>query len=219
MKKPIRVLIADDHQLIRRGLRTIFATEDGIDLVGEAVDGEDAVVKARDLSPDVVLLDLVMPVQDGLSAIHEIKRVSPQTRILILTSFSADEQIFTALRAGAAGYVLKDVGAEELVRAVRDVHRGDSSLHPAVARRFIEKLAHESASASPPEQTEELTPREVEVLKLVAGGLTNQQIAAHLTLSERTIAAHVRSILAKLQVANRTQAALYAIRQGLVAPD
>ena len=219
MKQPIRVLIADDHQLIRRGLRTIFATEEGIDLVGEAVDGEDVVVQARDLRPDVILLDLVMPVQDGLSAIQEIRRVSPQSRILILTSFSADEQIFTALRSGAAGYVLKDVGADELMRAIRDVHRGDSSLHPSVARRFIEKLAHESASPTPHQPAEELTPREVEVLKLVAGGLTNQQIAVHLTLSERTVAAHVRSILAKLQLANRTQATLYAIRQGLVAPD
>lgn len=217
MKNPIRVLIADDHPLIRRGLRTIFATEKGIDLVGEAVDGEDAVAKARELNPDVILLDLVMPGQDGLSAIPEIKRVSPQSRILILTSFSADEQIFTALRTGAAGYVLKDVGADELIRAIRDVHRGDSSLHPSVARRFIEKLAHESAGAAPAQTVEELTPREVEVLKLVAGGLTNQQIATHLALSERTVAAHVRSILAKLQLANRTQATLYAIRQGLVA--
>ena len=219
MTNPIRVLIADDHPLLRRGLLTILLTEDGMELVGEAVDGEEAIAKARELQPDVVLLDLVMPRVGGLEAIKAIKQVCPTARILILTSFSEEEQIFAALRAGASGYMLKDLAGDDLLKAIRDVHRGGSSLHPAVARKFVEKLTQEALPATPGSTGDPLTPREVEVLRLVAAGLTNEQIAAQLVLSQRTVAAHVRSILAKLHLANRTQATLYAIRIGLVTPS
>ena len=219
MSTKIRVLIADDHPLIRRGLRTVFLTEPDIELVGEASDGFEAARLTRESNPDVILLDLMMPRLDGIAAIQEIKKDSPTTRILILTSFSENEQIFAAIRAGAAGYVLKDVRADELLSAVREVARGNSSLHPSVAKKFVEKYAQESIGAKNPSRPDQLTEREVDVLKLVARGLTNQQIAAELALSQRTVAAHVRNILSKLHLPNRTQATLYAIRTGLVAPN
>ena len=219
MTNQIRVLIADDHPLLRRGLRTLLLTEEGMELVGEAVDGEEAILKVRDLQPDIILLDLVMPRKGGLESIKAIKQACPATCILILTSFSEDEQIFAAIRAGASGYVLKDLAGDDLLKAIRDVHRGDSSLHPSVARKFVEKLAQEAAQSTQLPAAEELSAREVEVLKLVASGLTNQQIAAQLSLSQRTVAAHIRSILAKLQLTNRTQATLYAVRTGLVDPQ
>ncbi|MBK8050035.1 MAG: response regulator transcription factor [Anaerolineales bacterium] len=216
MNQLIRVLVVDDHSLIRRGLRTLFTAESGMELVGEASDGEEAIQKARALKPDVILLDLMMPRKSGIEAIKEIKRENSASRILVLTSFSEDDKVFAALRAGAAGYVLKDIRASELLKAVRDVYRGESSLHPSIARKFVEKLATEPAQPPQPQRLTSLTDREIEGAETHRRGLTNLQIAERLSLSERTVAAHLRSILAKLQLPNRTQATLYALRTGLV---
>ena len=210
--KPIRVLIADDHPVVRRGLRTLFSSKPGIEPVGEAADGAEAVLMARSLQPDVILLDMVMPHKNGLEAINEIKQENPEARILVLTSFAEDEKVFPAIKAGALGYLLKDSSPEELLDAIRNVYHGQSSLHPTIARKLINELKRPSDSL--PTQTT-LTDREVEVLKLVAQGLTNHEIADKLVLSEWTVRTHVRNILDKLHLANRTQAALYALKEGL----
>jgi len=208
----IRVLIADDHPLIREGLRGLLAAEPDLELVGEAADGSEAVEKTDQLRPDVILLDLVMPVKSGIEAIIEIKEKDPVARILVLTSFADDEQLFPALRAGALGYLLKDSSPQDLLRAIRSVYRGESSLHPAIARRLVLQFSQPAVDSSPENP---LTQREVEVLKLVAEGLSNQNIADELVVSERTVGKHVGNILEKLHLANRTQAALYALREGL----
>ncbi|WP_238625470.1 response regulator [Aggregatilinea lenta] len=208
----ISILIADDHAVVRQGLRALIDTEPGMILVGEAQDGIEAVLKARALHPDVILLDMVMPRQGGLETIKQIKVEWPDTRILVLTSFAEDEKVFPAIKAGALGYILKDSSPGQLLQAIRDVYRGESSLHPTIARKLILELNQE------PEQplTEDpLTEREVDVLQQLAQGLSNQQIAENLVLSERTVRAHVSHILDKLHIANRTQAALYALRKGI----
>ena len=208
----IRVLVAEDHPIVREGLRTLIASEPGMALVGEAADGIEAVAKARALRPDVILMDLMMPRMSGLEAIGEIKAGQPEVSILVLTSFAEEDKIFPAIRAGALGYLLKDSSPEQLLRAIRDVHRGEPSLHPTIALKMIRELDHPASqerSASP------LTDREIQVLKLVAQGLTNQEIADRLVISEWTVRTHVRNILGKLHLANRTQATLYALREGL----
>ena len=208
----IRVLVAEDHPIVREGLRTLIASEPGMALVGEAADGIEAVAKARALRPDVILMDLMMPRMSGLEAIGEIKASQPEVPILVLTSFAEEDKIFPAIRAGALGYLLKDSSPEQLLRAIRDVHRGEPSLHPTIALKMIRELDHPASqerSASP------LTDREIQVLKLVAQGLTNQEIADRLVISEWTVRTHVRNILGKLHLANRTQATLYALREGL----
>ena len=212
MSENIRVLIADDHPLIREGLRGLLAAEPDFELVGEATDGSEAVEKTDQLRPDVILLDLLMPVKSGIEAIIEIKEKDPGARILVLTSFADDEQVFPALRAGALGYLLKDSSPQDLLRAIRSVYRGESSLHPAIARRLVLQFSQPAVDSSPENP---LTQREVEVLKLVAEGLSNQNIADELVVSERTVGKHVGNILEKLHLANRTQAALYALREGL----
>jgi len=212
----IRVLIADDHPLIREGLRGLLAAEPGLELVGEAADGSEAVEKTALLRPDVILLDLLMPVKSGIEAIIEIKENDPKARILVLTSFADDDQVFPALRSGALGYLLKDSSPQDLLRAIRSVYRGESSLHPTIARRLVLQFTQPAVYSS----TENpLTQREVEVLKLVAQGLSNQNIADELVVSERTVGKHVGNILEKLHLANRTQAALYALREGLSTLD
>ena len=208
----IRILIADDHAVVREGLRTLITAKPGLELVGEATDGNEAVSMARSTQPDVVLLDMIMPNKDGLAAIEEIKADNPDARILVLTSFSDDEKVFAAIKAGALGYLLKDSTPQQLIQAIHDVHQGKPSLHPTIALKVIREL--NQPTELPPTQNP-LTDRELETLKLVAQGLTNQEIAEKLSISERTVGKHVSNILEKLHLANRTQAALYALRKGL----
>ena len=204
----IRVLIADDHAVVRQGLRTFLDLQDDIEVVGEAVDGEEALAAAARLTPDVVLVDLVMPKVEGIEVIRQLGEHAPAARALVLTSFIDDDRLLPVLRAGAAGYLLKDVQPQELVEAIRTVHAGGAVLHPKVAARLLEEVA-----ADP------LTPREREVLGLIGRGMANKVIARELSLSEKTVKAHVSSILAKLGVNDRTQAALYAVREGLLRPE
>lgn len=213
MTDAIRLLIADDHAIVREGLRALFATEPGLVVAGEAADGVEVVAQARALRPDVILLDMVMPRQDGLGAIAAIMRETPQARILVLTSFAEDEKVFPAIKAGALGYLLKDSTPQDLVRAIRSVHQGEASLHPTIARKLIRELTPPPLGLKP--AVDPLTEREIEVLRWVAQGLSNDDIAEKLVVSERTVRTHVSNILDKLHLANRTQAALYALREGL----
>lgn len=214
--KRIRLLIADDHPIVRQGLYALMETQSDIQVVGEAADGIEAVQKANALQPDVILLDLVMPRMDGIQAIQEIKREQPAVRILVLTSFSEDEQIFPAIKAGAMGYLLKDSTPQELLKAIRAIHDGQFPLHPTIASKVVRELYQ---SSDLPPTAEPLTERELEVLTLVARGLSNEEISTRLTVSERTVGTHVSNILSKLHLANRTQAALYALREGLAHLD
>lgn len=214
IERKVRILIADDHAIVRKGLRTVITSEPGMEVIGEAADGVEAVLKAEALQPDVILLDVMMPRQDGLEAIRQIKASNPAARILVLTSFAGDDKVFPALKLGALGYLLKDSTPEQLVQAIYDVYRGESSLHPTIALKLIREIKQPS-DLSPTEDP--LTEREVEVLKLVARGLTNQEIAEELVISERTVGNHIGNILGKLHLANRTQAALYALREGLAS--
>jgi NarL family two-component system response regulator LiaR len=216
MGDPIRILVVDDHTVVREGLCALIEEWPELEVVGQAGDGDQAVRQARFLRPDVILMDLVMPIKDGVTAIGEIKEQDPGARILVLTSFSEDKKAFEAVKAGALGYLLKDSSSDEVVQAIRDVYRGDLSLQPSLALRVIRELARPSP-LPPAEQP--LTGREVEVLRLVAQGLTNQDIADRLSISERTVRSHVSSFLEKLHLANRTQAALYALREGLAGLD
>jgi two-component system, NarL family, response regulator LiaR len=210
----IRVLIADDHAVVRQGLRTFLDLQADIDVVGEASDGEEAVAAAAQLAPDVILLDLVMPQLDGIGALRRLREAAPASRVIVLTSFGEDERLFTALRAGAAGYLLKDVEPPELVRGIRTAHAGQAALSPAVAARVVEELASGGGGGRTP--ADELTPRELEVLCLIARGRSNKRIALELGVAEKTVKTHVSHVLAKLGLSDRTQAALYAVREGLV---
>jgi two-component system, NarL family, response regulator LiaR len=212
----IRVLIADDHAVVRQGLKTFLELQDDIEVVEDVADGEAAVAAAEREAPDVVLMDLVMPGVDGVEAIRRIREGRPQARVLVLSSFLDDERLFPAVRAGAAGYLLKDVEPRELVKAIRTVHGGEALLHPAVAARLMDEVA--AGGPAPEPGGEGLTDREREVLTLIARGLANKLIARELSISEKTVKAHVSSILGKLGVTDRTQAALYAVRSGLVDP-
>jgi NarL family two-component system response regulator LiaR len=212
MSQPIRVLIADDHPVVREGLRALLETRPELELVGQAADGREAVEQARTLQPDVILMDIVMPRLDGIAAIREIKRANPAARILVITSFAEDEQLFPAIKAGALGYLLKDSSPQELIQAIHNVCEGRAAVHPTIALRLLREL--NQPSDLPPAE-EPLTARELEILTLLAKGLSNHQIAERLVISERTVGTHVSSILGKLHLANRTQAALYALREGL----
>jgi len=214
----IRVLVVDDQAIVRRGIRALLDTETDIVVVGEAGDGAEAVRLVERLHPDVVLMDLAMPVMDGQEAIRHLAEHSPDTRIIVLTSFATDEKVFPAIKAGALGYLLKDSEPEDLVRAIHQVHRGEPSLHPEIARRVLLELSRPT-SRPQPQTVDPLSPRELDVLRLVARGLSNQEIARQLVLGETTVRTHVSSILGKLQLASRTQAALYALREGHATLD
>jgi NarL family two-component system response regulator LiaR len=211
MPNTIRVLICDDHAIVRIGLKSLISDYADMKLAGEAKDGEEAVFKAGKLKPDVIIMDLVMPRKNGVAAINEIKKENPEACILVFTSFSDDAHVFSAIKAGARGYLLKDSSALEVQQAIRDVYHGKSSLHPVIARKVIQ-LLHQPADQGLTEES--LSLREVEVLKCVARGMSNQEIARELKIKEGTVRIHVGHILNKLQLSNRTQAALYALRKG-----
>ncbi|MGB9672910.1 MAG: response regulator [Anaerolineales bacterium] len=212
MNKPIRVLICDDHPIVRKGLRTLLANEADFQCVGEAVDGDQAIELAMRLQPDVILMDLVMAPTSGVEAIQRIKNQRPSSHILVLTTFADDDKVFPAIKAGASGYVLKDIPPDDLLQAIRDVSAGQTFLHPTIAARLMREI---NQTSSPPKDTDPLTERELEVLRLAARGLSNQEIATELNVSERTITTHISNILDKLHLANRTQATLYALRKGI----
>ena len=217
----VRLLVVDDHPVVRQGLRTFLETRADFEVVGEAGDGAAAVAEAARLQPDVILMDLVMPGVDGLEAIGRIRAADPSARILVLTSFASAEEVLPALRAGAAGYLLKDAAPAEVEAAIRAVHRGEGLLDPAVTATVLAEFAHGSpsdsstAAASADPGYASLTPREREVLALLGRGLTNAAIARELFVAEKTVKTHVSAVLAKLRLADRTQAALYAARLGL----
>lgn len=215
----IQVLIVDDHAIVRDGIRSLLSTIPDIDVIGEAATGTKAVTLAHRLQPDIILMDLVMPEMDGIEATRQIIDHDPDARILVLTSFSTDDKIYPALKSGALGYILKDSDSEELVRSIREVERGESSIDPKIARKLLKEM---SESPQKPEETkdvEPLTEREEEVLKLVAQGKSNYEIAEQLVISEGTVRTHVSNILGKLHLASRTQATLYALREGLASLD
>ena len=207
----IRVLIVDDHAVVREGLRTFLELQDGIAVAGEAADGEQAVMQAVALRPDVVLMDLVMPRLDGVGAMRELRRRLPGTRVIVLTSFAEDERLLPAIQAGAAGYLLKNVAPAELARAVRAAHAGEALIDPVIAARQDDAIAQPAGEAA----AERLTAREQEVLALIARGYSNKRIALELGIAEKTVKTHVGHVLAKLGVTDRTQAAVHAVRMGL----
>lgn len=208
---PIRILIVDDHSVVRQGLRMFLRLDPDFEVVGEAADGAEAVRLTAELRPHVVLMDLLMPVMDGISAIAAIRRETPESEVLALTSVLEDEAVFGAMRAGATGYLLKDTHADELCRAVKAAAAGQVQLSPQAAARLLREV-------KAPDSPETLTERETDVLRLLASGLANKEIARALTIGEKTVKTHVSNILAKLGVPSRTQAALYAVRIGLVSP-
>jgi len=211
----IRVLLTDDHAIVRKGVRALLSTEPDIQIVGEASNGAEAVAQAEVLCPDVILMDLMMPKLDGIEATLQITARFPSVRVIVLTSFAADEKVFPAIKAGALGYLLKDSGPEELVSAIRRVYRGEPSLDPTIARKVLMELSH------PPKQqpltADPLTERELEVLRLIAQGCSNKEIAMKLSVSELTVRTHVSNTLSKLHLASRTQAALYALQKGITS--
>ncbi len=210
----IRVLVVDDHEIVRKGIRALLSKERGIQAVGEAANGVDAVSQAKALDPDVVLMDLVMPRMDGIEATRQITTAQSNVRVLVLTSFAADDKVFPAIKAGALGYLLKDSSPAELIQAIRQVHQGQPSLDSSIALKVFQEMAHptpESPSANG------LTEREEEVLRLIAHGKSNREIAEELSVAEITVSKHVSNILGKLHLASRTQAALYALKEGLAS--
>src|SRR5712691_10687676 len=208
--EPIRVLLVDDHAVVREGLRAFLELQDGIEVAGEAADGEEAIDAAVRLRPDVVLMDLVMPRLDGVAAMRALRERVPGARVIVLTSFVDDDKLLPALRSGAAGYLLKNAQPQDLARAVRAAHAGEALLDPVVAARLVDTLAGDE------EPLDRLTPREREVLQLIGRGFPNKRIARELDISEKTVKTHVGHVLGKLGVTDRTQAAVVAVRAGLV---
>jgi NarL family two-component system response regulator LiaR len=215
MTETISILITDDHALVRHGIRDFLELQADLSVVGEASSGEEAVRVAGELAPDVVLMDLVMPGIGGVEATRQVKQASPHSQIIVLTSYHEDEYIFPALRAGAISYVLKDIGPDELADTIRKAARGESVLHPRVAARVVQEVR--GARNATPNLFTDLSDRELEVLRLIADGLSNAEIARKLIISEKTVKGHVSNILGKLHMLDRTQAAVYAWQQGLVA--
>lgn len=216
MENKIRVLIADDHRMVREGLKAFLLPQEDIEVAGEAKDGVEALALADNLRPDVILLDLMMPRMDGIETTRAIVKRLPETRILIITSFAENEKVMAALKAGATGYLLKDSTPDELRNAILDVYSGESSLSPQIARMVVQEFQHNTRPAAREDGVNCLTEREMEILKMVAGGLSNQEIADQLTLSVWTVRTHVTHILNKLGLENRTQAALLALKEGMV---
>lgn len=216
MSQTIRVLIVDDHTIVRKGIRALLTEIDGLEIVGEAADGQEAITLAARLNPDVILMDLSMPRVNGIEATRQIRTQQPESRILVMTSFATDDKVLPAIKAGAQGYLLKESAPDDLVQAIRQIYRGESSLHPVIARKVLREIAH---PADQPPTPNPLTPREDEVLRLVAQGLGNQDIAKKLYITDATVRSHVSSIMSKLYLANRVQAALYALREGLTSLD
>ncbi len=216
MTSRIRVLIADDHAILRKGIRALLGTEPDMEVVGETADGLETVALAAALRPDVILMDLVMPKMDGIEATRQITSEQPGVRILVLTSFAADDKVFPAIKAGALGYILKDSGPAELVQAIHQVHRGEPSLEPSIALKILQELSHPPQRPPTPDP---LTEREMEVLRLLAQGKSNREIAEQLVITDLTVRTHVSNILGKLHLASRTQAALYALKEGLASLD
>jgi two-component system, NarL family, response regulator LiaR len=208
MSETIRVLIADDHAVLREGLRSFLELQEGIEIVGDAADGEEAVALAEQLRPGVVLMDLVMPKLDGVEAMRALRERVPDARVIILTSYIDDDRLLPAIRAGAAGYLLKNAEPQELARAIRTAEAGEALIDPSVAARLVERLATDDRR----DDYESLTPREREVLELIGRGFSNKRIARELGVAEKTVKTHVTHVLGKLGVADRTQAALYAAR-------
>jgi len=215
-QSPIRVLIVDDHAIVRKGIHALLSKEQGMQVVGEATNGEEGVAQAQALKPDVVLMDLVMPRLDGIQATRHITTHVPGARVLVLTSFAADDKVFPAIKAGALGYLLKDSGPDELIQAIRQVYRGEPTLAPSIARKVLSELAQPPKT---PLTSDPLTERELDILRLVAQGMSNGEIAQQLTIAEMTVRTHVSHILGKLHLASRTQAALYALKEGLASLD
>jgi NarL family two-component system response regulator LiaR len=212
----IRVLVVDDHAIVRKGIRALLAEFRDIEVVGEARDGQEAIDEADVLSPDVILMDLVMPGVDGIEATRQITAAETGPRVLVLTSFAGDDKVFPAIKAGALGYLLKDSEPADLVEAIRQVHRGEPSLQPSIAQKVLKELRRPSARPPTPDP---LTDRELEVLSLVAKGLSNPEIAQRLVITEATVRSHVSNILNKLHLANRVQATLYALQEGIASLD
>jgi NarL family two-component system response regulator LiaR len=215
-KAPITLLVVDDQTIVRKGIRALVEQVDDISVIGEAADGEEAVAQAKLLNPDVILMDLMMPKMDGIAAIQEIQAGKKPGRIIALTSFVTEDKVFPAIKAGAMGYLLKDSEPEELITAIRKVNRGEPSLHPTVAKMVLDEL---SQPVKQPLTPDPLTEREVDIVRLVAQGLSNRQIADQLVIGEATVRTHVGNVLNKLQLANRVQATLYALREGLTSLD
>jgi NarL family two-component system response regulator LiaR len=222
----IRVLIVDDHPMVRQGLRTFLELHEEIEVMGEAANGLEAVEQVRQLRPDVVLMDLVMPQLDGIAAIRQIRTISPSSQVLALTSFAEDDKVFPAIEAGALGYLLKDVNPDDLVKAIEAAQRGEVQLHPDITKKLMQQVAARAGQPLTGERTNsgttdlaELTERELDVLRLIAKGLNNREIAEHLIISEKTVKTHVSNILSKLHLTDRTQAAIFALKAGLVKSD
>lgn len=218
MASPITVILVDDHRVVRQGVRAFLETQPDIAVVAEAETGEEAVRLAAEHAPDVMLMDLIMPGMDGVEATRLVKQASPRTQIVVLTSYHQDEHIFPAIRAGALSYILKDIGAAELGDTVRKAAVGEAVLHPRVAARVVQEL-HGAPQHGSPNPFTELSERELEVLRLLAEGLSNAEIAEKLVISEKTVKSHVSNILSKLHLGDRTQAAVYAWREGVVRRD
>lgn len=213
MPEAIRVVIVDDHAVVRQGLKSFLRVQDGIEFVGEAASGDEALVVSEAAAPDVILMDLVMPKTDGIETMHHLREAGSNARVIMLTSFAEDEQVVAAVKAGAAGYLLKDVGPEELASAIRAVYEGGARLHQSVASALVSEVAEGGAADARPDA---LTARELDVLTDVARGMSNKEIAADLGVAEKTVKSHMSSILRKLQLSDRTQAALYAVREHIV---
>jgi NarL family two-component system response regulator LiaR len=209
----ITVMLIDDHRVVRQGLRDFLELQDDIEVVGEASSGAEGVQLARDILPDVVLMDLVMPGIDGVETTRQVKTVSPSSKVIVLTSFSDDNKVFPAIKAGAISYLLKDISPEELAHAIRAAQRNEAVLHPEVAAKLMQEFSAPRSSEAPVDQ---LTPREMDVLRLVAKGMSNKEIADTLIISEKTTKTHISNILSKLHLADRTQVAIYALRKRLV---